>query len=75
MKELEEEDSYRCSSFDASLRNTKKKLKEDPEDIDFEMSYVRLKDKDYQVSDEDEDTKTPPHYHSEEFHGDSSSEE
>ncbi|KAF3454149.1 hypothetical protein FNV43_RR04596 [Rhamnella rubrinervis] len=55
---------------------TKKRLKGDPEDMDFEMSYTKVKDKDYHISDdaEDEDPKTPPHYHSDEFH-DSPSEE
>ncbi|KAF3432570.1 hypothetical protein FNV43_RR27310 [Rhamnella rubrinervis] len=57
--------------------STKKKLKGDPDDMDFEMNYARVNEKDYQDSndDEDEEPKTPPHYHSDEFYEDSLSEE
>ncbi|KAF3445991.1 hypothetical protein FNV43_RR11169 [Rhamnella rubrinervis] len=56
---------------------TKKKLKGDSEDMDFKMSYASMNEKDYQDfdDDEDEDPKTPPHYHSDEFYEDSLSEE
>ncbi|KAF3455700.1 hypothetical protein FNV43_RR00342 [Rhamnella rubrinervis] len=78
MKELEEEDfdPLWCSLFDTKLQSTKKRLKGDPEDMDFEMSYARVNDKNYRDSnvDEDEDPETPPHYHIDEFHSDSSSE-
>ncbi|KAF3433577.1 hypothetical protein FNV43_RR24679 [Rhamnella rubrinervis] len=79
IKELEEKDFdyFRCSSFDTKIQSTKKRLIGDPEDMDFEMSYARVNEKDYQDFDvdEDEDHETPPHYHSDEFHDDSSSEE
>ncbi|KAF3451237.1 hypothetical protein FNV43_RR07332 [Rhamnella rubrinervis] len=39
---------------------TKKKLKRDQKDMDYEMSYVRVKDKDDRVSDDDEDEDTKP---------------
>ncbi|KAF3456488.1 hypothetical protein FNV43_RR01139 [Rhamnella rubrinervis] len=57
-------------------RKIMKELKGDPEDMDFEMSYARVNDKNYRDSnvDEDEDPETPPHYHIDEFHSDSSSE-
>ncbi|KAF3448185.1 hypothetical protein FNV43_RR08897 [Rhamnella rubrinervis] len=52
-------------------------LKGNPKDMDFEMSYARVNKKNYQDSDgdEDEDPKTPLHYHSDEFHDDSSNEQ
>ncbi|KAF3433509.1 hypothetical protein FNV43_RR24611 [Rhamnella rubrinervis] len=64
-------------SFDTSLQDTKKKLKGDLEDMDFETSNARVKDKDDWVSNdnEDEDPETLPYYHSDEFHDDSSNEE
>ncbi|KAF3440721.1 hypothetical protein FNV43_RR19007 [Rhamnella rubrinervis] len=60
-----------------SFQDTKKKLKGDLEDMDYEMSYARVKDKDYWVfnDDKDEDPETLSHYHNDEFHYDSSSEE
>ncbi|KAF3433626.1 hypothetical protein FNV43_RR24729 [Rhamnella rubrinervis] len=79
IKELEEEDfdPFRCSSFDARRQGTKKKIKGDLEEMDFEMSYAKVKDKDYHVSNDDEDDnpQTLPHYHSNEFHDDSSNKE
>ncbi|KAF3432614.1 hypothetical protein FNV43_RR27354 [Rhamnella rubrinervis] len=78
-QELEKEnfDPFRYSSFDTKLQSTKTKLKGDPEDMDFEMNYARVNEKAYQDSDDDEDEvpKTAPHYHSDEFYEDSSSEE
>ncbi|KAF3432482.1 hypothetical protein FNV43_RR27222 [Rhamnella rubrinervis] len=86
-QEDESEDNKRKwdAAFDAMLDeeqqvlvwDTKKKLKGDLEDMDFEMSYARVNKKDYQDFDDnkDEDPKTLPHYHSDEFYEDSSSEE
>ncbi|KAF3445899.1 hypothetical protein FNV43_RR11076 [Rhamnella rubrinervis] len=63
--------------FDTKLQSIKKKLKGDLEDMNFEMSYVRVNKKDYQDSNnnEDEDPETPPHYHSDEFYDGSLNEE
>ncbi|KAF3440763.1 hypothetical protein FNV43_RR19049 [Rhamnella rubrinervis] len=57
MKKLEEKnfDPFRRSSFDGKLQNTKKKLKGDPEDMNLEMSYGRVSNKNYWDSDDDED--------------------
>ncbi|KAF3445914.1 hypothetical protein FNV43_RR11091 [Rhamnella rubrinervis] len=63
--------------YEPPKKGTKKRLKEDPEDMNYQMSYTRVKDEVDRVYDdnEDEDLETPPHYHSDEFYGDSSSEE
>ncbi|KAF3440770.1 hypothetical protein FNV43_RR19056 [Rhamnella rubrinervis] len=63
MKELEKEDfdPFRCSSFDTKLQSTKRRLKGDSENMDFEMSYARVNDKDYRDSDDDEDEDPKTH--------------
>ncbi|KAF3445831.1 hypothetical protein FNV43_RR11008 [Rhamnella rubrinervis] len=79
LKELEEEDfdPFRCSSFDVRFQGTKNRLTEYPEDMNYKMSYTKVKDEADRVSDdnEDKDPETPSHYHSDEFYRDSSSEE